>query len=391
MERKHHLVLLLGCLALATVLIAPLPAAETAPPAVPGTSSVSGRVQNGETGQYLNNARVALKGTGLLAFTDQTGTYRLVGVPAGRVVLEVFYTGLEAQQVTLEVKPGAGVGHDFQLAATRVVTLDRFTVKAAADLETIATNEQRFASNLKLVAAPGENEFVLEGNVGEFMKSLPGISAEYSDVEVMGVSVRGFGSNVVGITLDGSNLAGANYTGSARSFQTPNLSMNNISRVEITNVPTPSTPADSLGGSVNLVTKSAFERNRAQLSYSVFLSANQHAMTLARSPHTVDRKVHKVLPGYTLDYTLPVNKDFGLVLSANSSNIYNTQTSVFQKTYNGGGTNTGASFSRPYLQTATLVYGPQITNRNGGSIKADWRTNPHGVLSVGLQGSHYSN
>lgn len=352
---------------------------------------VTGRVQNGITGQFLNNARVAVRGTNLLTLTDQTGAYRLVNVPAGPIVVEVFYTGLDTQQVPLDVRAGQTIQHDIQLTTGAVVTLDKFTVKGAADLETIATNEQRFAPNIKLVAAPGENEFVLEGNVGEFMKSLPGVSAEYSDVEVMGISVRGFGSNVVGVTLDGNNLAGANYTGSARSFQTPNLSMNNISRVEITNVPTPSTPADSLGGSVNLVTKSAFERNRAQLSYSVFLSANQHAMKLGRIPHSADEKINKILPGYTLDYTLPVNKNFGLVLSANSSNIYNTQTSVFQKTYSGGGTATGASFSEPYLQTATMVYGPQVTNRNGGSIKADWRTNPHGVLSVGLQGTHYSN
>jgi TonB-dependent receptor len=391
MKPRHPIALLLGLIALALTLNQAALAADPSAVATQESGTISGRVQNAESGLYLNNARVVLKGSGVVAFTDQTGTYRLVGVPRGSVVLEAFYTGLDAQQVTLQVAAGQGLEHNFQLGTGGVVTLDKFTVKAAADLETIATNEQRFASNLKLVAAPGENEFVLEGNVGEFMKSLPGISAEYSDVEIMGISVRGFGSNVVGVSLDGNNLAGANYTGSSRSFQTPNLSMNNISRVEITNVPTPSTPADSLGGSVNLVTKSAFERNRAQLSYSVFLSANQHGMKLGKSPHTTDREIYKILPGYTLDYTLPVNKNFGLVLSANSSSIYNTQTSVFQKTFNGAGTATGASFSQPYFQTATLVYGPQVTTRHGGSIKADWRTNPNGVLSVGVQATNYSN
>ena len=391
MQLRQAIALLISWIAFALASTQASIAAEPATALARETGTITGRVQNGETGLYLNNARVSLKGTGVLTFTDQTGTYRLVGVPKGSVVVKAFYTGLDVQQVSLEIAAGQGLEHDFQLGAGKVVTLDAFTVRAAADLETIATNEQRFASNLKLVAAPGENEFVLEGNVGEFMKSLPSISAEYSDVEVWGVSVRGFGSNVVGVTLDGNNLAGANYTGSSRSFQTPNLSMNNISRVEITNVPTPSTPADSLGGSVNLVTKSAFERNRAQLSYSVFLSANQHAMQLTKSPDSADRKIYKVLPGYTLDYTLPVNKNFGLVLSANSSSIYNTQTSVFTKTYSGAGTATGASFSQPYLQTSSLVYGPQVTTRHGASIKADWRTNPNGVLSFGIQGTNYSN
>lgn len=57
------------------------------------TGSVSGRIQNVATGQSLNNARVIVKGTDLVAFTDETGTYRLTQVPTGLATLEVFYTG----------------------------------------------------------------------------------------------------------------------------------------------------------------------------------------------------------------------------------------------------------------------------------------------------------
>lgn len=67
---------------------------------------IVGRVQNAATGQYLNNARVSIQGTDLSAFTDQTGTYRLANVPGGQVVLDVFHTGLDAQQRTLSVAPG---------------------------------------------------------------------------------------------------------------------------------------------------------------------------------------------------------------------------------------------------------------------------------------------
>ena len=121
------------------------------------TGSVSGRILNVGTGQYLNNARVAVKGTELVAFTDQTGSYRLAGVPAGSVVLEVFYTGLDAQQITVTVPPGRALEQDVELTnasrygADGTVKLDSFVVATSreTDGEAIAINEQRFAPNIR--------------------------------------------------------------------------------------------------------------------------------------------------------------------------------------------------------------------------------------------------
>src|SRR5215213_8967056 len=71
-----------------------------------GTGVISGRVQNVVTGNYLNKARVTVKGTDLVTYTDESGSYRLVDVPNGSVTLEVFYTDLDTQQIPLTVSPG---------------------------------------------------------------------------------------------------------------------------------------------------------------------------------------------------------------------------------------------------------------------------------------------
>src|SRR5205085_1082862 len=67
MNYSRVLPLITACLALA---ISSIRAQSTA-----GTGSVSGRVQNEATAQYLNNARITVKGTDITAFTDETGTY----------------------------------------------------------------------------------------------------------------------------------------------------------------------------------------------------------------------------------------------------------------------------------------------------------------------------
>src|SRR5688572_1533952 len=139
-------------------LAAPLtfarPNAVSSPAVAHSTGTVFGRVQNIVTGNYLNKARVAVKGTELVAYTDEFGSYRLVDVPAGAATLEVFYTDLDVQQVAVTVSPGATIEKNIELTSTArygantdVVKLDSFRVTSdkETDAQAIAINEQRFA------------------------------------------------------------------------------------------------------------------------------------------------------------------------------------------------------------------------------------------------------
>ncbi len=394
-ERLVILALVLGALTVPPLQAQPAAAASTAPAQATGT--ITGRVQNVVTGNFLNNARVVVKGTDLVAYTDQSGTYRLVGVPGGDVTLEVFYTDLDTQQIALNLVPGATVERNVELtsqarygAAGSVVRLDSFRVTSdkETDARAIATNEQRFAPNIKNVMATDELGDVLGSNVGEFLKFIPGLTAEYSEVEIVGISVRGIGGAMTSFTSDGAALVSANAS-PGRNFNMNTLALNNISRIEVTKVPTPSTPADSLAGSVNLVTKSAFERSKARLNYGFTLIANSENLTFDKTPHSNgDHPTRKVHLGWEFDYTLPVNKDFGVVVTGMQSNKYNEQ-HLATTLFNAAGTGTGASFNRPYLQQFTLQDGPRSQSRRNYGIKADWRPLPNSVLSLNVQHNSY--
>ncbi len=366
------------------------------------TGEIAGRVPNVASGQYLNNVRVAVKGTPLVAFTDQSGSYRLSGVPGGPAVLEVFFTGLDAQDVAVTVRPGVTLEQDVNLTnaarygtdAASTVKLDSFVVSTAreTDAAAIAINEQRFAPNIKNVISADALGDVMDGNVGEFLKFMPGITAEYdreSGGSVASVSVRGFPTNLAVVSGDGLQMANTgNPQGSSRVFQFTQVSINNISRIEVTKVPTPSSPADSMGGSVDMVSKSAFERKNAQLRYSAGVSGNHRTMSLQKVPHTTDERVYKILPSFTFDYTLPVSKTFGLVVTGQSQNRF-IEMEWVPRAYNAGGTNTGASFSRPYLQSFQLNSVPRRNARNAVGLKADWRVTPNGVVSLNLERSRF--
>lgn len=363
------------------------------------TGTLTGRVENSATGQYLNNARVAVTGTDLVTFTDSSGIYHLANVPAGPVVLHVFYTGLMPQDSPVQIPASGTVSQDVSLAArgasergSGIVKLAQFVVTGSSELdaESIAINEQRFSPNIKNVVAAGSFGDIAEGNVGEFMKYLPGVTADFADPTILSISVRGLNSNLTTVTADGAQMANAHFGGSTRVFQFEQVSINNISRVELTKVPTPSQPADTLGGTVNLVSKSAFERKKAQLTYRLYLSANQGDFTLKRQPHSFEKKHYRVLPGAEFSYTLPVNDRFGLVVSALTSNQFN-DLYVSANVYNATAAGTGATFARPYLQQHILQDAPRYTHRNSLSLKADWRVHRHAVLSVGVQTNTFWN
>lgn len=401
LDRRARLAMTLAWLPALPAL--PLPGAAAAA-AVAEAGVVAGRVRNAVTGQFLPNARVTVTGTEQVTFTDSAGEFLLTGLAPGPAALEVFYTDLDVQRVAVTVGAAGAVRVDVALTSVARYGTDPNVVRArpyivASDKETdaaaLAANEQRFAPNLKNVVATDSLGDILGSNVGEFLKLLPGVTGEYSGTEIIGVSIRGLGSGLTAFTANGAPVVSAFFVGGVagggRDFNINTMALNDVSRVEVTKVPTPATAADALAGSVNLISKSAFERSRAELRAGVSLAGSDENLTLRRTPHSNgDHLTRKALPGFDFDATLPVNKRFGVVVAGMRSDKFNEQHHSTM-TFSGAGTATGASFARPYLQSYALIDSPRSQSRSTLSGKADWRVTPHGVLSLTSQWHRYRN
>lgn len=359
--------------------------------------AVTGRVQNVVSGQFLPNAQVTVKGTNHQAFTDETGMFRFPNLPSGQAVLNVFYTGLDSADVTVNVPSSGSI--DIQVFLTRadrygrkdeIVELHPFVISASREMnaEALSVNEQRFAPNIKNVIAADAFGDISEGNIGEFMKYMPGITADFADPDMVSISVRGLDSNLTQVTSDGAQMSSAHTGGSTRVFQFNQVSINNISRLELTKVPTPADPADSLGGIVNLISKSAFERKTARLDYRLFLTGNDGNLKLGRKDDGFEKLRRRILPSADFTYSLPVNDRLGFVVSGISSERFDERR-VIARSFNATLANSGASYSNPFLQSLTYQRLPRYTSRLSGSIKVDWRVTPNSVLSASYQHSDY--
>ncbi|MEO6006252.1 MAG: TonB-dependent receptor [Opitutus sp.] len=359
-----------------------------------GTGSIEGRVLNVGNSRYLNNAKVTVDGTTLTTSSNEFGEFRLNNVPAGTVTVRTVYTGLDDATSTVTVTPGKLAVLKVEMTsvarygADTTVVLDTFTVSGQREYEgdALATNEQRYAPNVKVVMSSDSFGTINEGNPGEFLKYLPGITVDYVAADVRTVSVRGFAAQFTNVYWDGMRLTSSASGSSNRIFEFEQVSINNTSRTEITKLPTPDMPMDSLGGTINFVSKNAFERRGAQLNYRLYLNGNDENLSVKKTPGPDASKHYKILPNVDFDYTLPVNDRFGIVVTGLSSNQYVEQ-HRWQPTWNYA--QAGATPTNPYLQQWQLQDGPKTTNRDSLALKADWKATDTQVLSIAFQNNYY--
>ena len=77
-------------------------------------------------------------------------------------------------------------------------------VNPTSSIQAIALNEQRNAPNIKNVVSADEFGDIGEGNLGEFMKYLPSVTADFADPTILSISVRGLNAHLTTVTADGA-------------------------------------------------------------------------------------------------------------------------------------------------------------------------------------------
>jgi iron complex outermembrane receptor protein len=238
-------------------------------PAFAQTSGlVSGQVSNAATSIFLEGAEVSVEGTNQAALTDREGRFEL-SLPTGVATLVVRYTGLEMQKVTVDVKPGSRTIQNIEMNSG-IYKLDAFTVSGPREGSAYAITRQREAPNVKNVVASDSFGNIADGNIGDFLQQLPGITAVYVGADVRSVQIRGIDGALNAVTMDGDRVASSQSAGAGRTFEFEQASLNNIETIEVTKAPTPDMDADSIGGNVNIVSKSAFDRNQPRIfNYSI--------------------------------------------------------------------------------------------------------------------------
>ena len=360
---------------------------------------IEGRVFQAGTGAALGRARVVVEGTSQETLTDDRGSFRLAGVPAGNAKLNVSYLGLSSRSITVRVPPDGVVQSEIELTRglaspratdSEIVQLKEFNVVADREMsaQAVAMNEQRQAPNLKNVVAL--DEYGDQGNesIMSFTRFLPGVSIADDAAGAGSVSLRGFPSTNTVVQFDGADFA-SSRTPNARGVVLIEVPMSNVSRVEVTKVPTPDMAASGLGGSINLISKNGFETRKPTLSYQAsMLFDNRTSLTFNAGPrnHIPETSPRHTQPSFNLSYLHPVNKSLAFSLGL-------TRTWRIKRMMRDNDSDETSAWNLVNLvqTTSTWTNLAQVLGTWSGQLGADWRISSKDTLSSSIQYRDTSN
>jgi TonB-dependent receptor len=352
-----------------------------------GAGVVRGRVLNTATGEYVRNAEIRVEGTTIAAFSEDGGDFRLTGVPAGEVTVVVKYTGLQEGRAIVVVAPGQVAILDVALNplsyAAQDGEVEAITIVARREGQASAIMERRASTNAKTVVAADNFGALTMGDVGEFMKNMPGISLDYTEVDATAVRIGGLDPKYSTFTTDGARMATAtsnNNNGRQNSFE--QMSITGVDSIELNNTLQANMDADSPGGAINLRSKYAFQRNGRLLRFQLGGVATSDS-GLSRKYLPDDRKHASIFPSAQLGYA-DVFLDGRLGIAFNASyNANFVEQDRIQTDWS-------------YLANGRVIPyqvmwrpGPKLTHRKAANLSVDYKITDKLALSLRSTYSFY--
>lgn len=116
---------------------------------------------------------------------------------------------------------------------------------------------KRDAIGIADIAAADEIGRLPDRNVAEVVERLPGVGVTYDQGEGRFVSVRGIPSDLNGYTINGIEIG--NPDGQTRALPLDVISGQLLNRVEVSKARTPDMDGQGIGGTINLVTQTAYD------------------------------------------------------------------------------------------------------------------------------------
>jgi iron complex outermembrane receptor protein len=337
-------------------------------------ATLTGTVSNAGTGDFLEGVRVALPDLGLTVLTDNTGRYQFTNVPPGVHQVVATYTGLDPLKHDVTIAAGQRATRDFDLT-TGVYKLEAFTVASEREGGAAAITAQRNAANVKNVVAMDSYGNLPNMSASELAIMLPGVTSALNlENGIDGFAVRGMGPTLNNITLDGGMLS--TQGAMARQGRINNLTGAMFEGLELIKGHTPDRSMDSLGGTINLKSRSPLSmREKRRLTYN--FAVRWAPPFTEQIPLRENHRAHPLLNvGYWEVFDVAGGqRNLGITVNTFYSENVGAAHSTTRDFQN---TTTGPAFLWDYNTF------DQYNNRKQASVnvKAEYRLSPHTKLTL---------
>src|SRR5215469_2446261 len=218
--------------------------------------TITGHVTDA-TRAVVQGAQVALQPGGQTAVSDGQGQFTIAGLAPGQYTLTVSAIGF-AQFSTKDLAVTAGGVANVE--ATLQVEAKTEVVEVRAERqhgEVEALNRELTAENIVQVLPSEVITSLPNANIAAAVGRLPSVSLERDEGEGKYVQIRGLEPRLSNVTVDGVHLPSPE---GVRNVKLDAIPADLVESVELSKTLLANQEGDGIGGSVNLVTKSATNR-----------------------------------------------------------------------------------------------------------------------------------
>lgn len=219
---------------------------------------IEGQVKTTEKGIALQGAKIRIAELNREAVSQRDGRFVFLDVKAGNYTLVTSYVGADDIKRSIVVQDQKTTRENFQLVGVSGLVENVIVIGQAAGINK-SLNKQRSADNiLTAVSADAIGQFP-DTNVSESLQRLPGLSIERDQGEGRYVRVRGMSPDYNAVTINGVGVPGPDADRRAVALDV--IPSDLLENLTVTKSLTPDMDANSLGGSIDVQSLSAFDRD----------------------------------------------------------------------------------------------------------------------------------
>lgn len=215
---------------------------------------LEGNVKDLINSQPIESATILVQGTGKGTLSDKDGRFALSNLPSRYIRLIVSRLGYSSDTLDLDV---ASVGRGRLEITLREsdVTLEEITIQGKMLGQRLALSRQKNSETIKNIVDIEQIEQFPDLNAAESIQRIPGITLQRDQGEGRYVQLRGTPPQLSNFNVNGEQIPSPE--GDIRYVGLDVVPVDQLQSIEITKALTPDMDGDAVGGTVNLVTRTA--------------------------------------------------------------------------------------------------------------------------------------
>jgi TonB-dependent receptor len=215
---------------------------------------ITGSVVEDATGLPITGAVIRIEALSRGVVSDRSGRFTIPSVPAGTHTLTTRYLGFLPLTESVRVQDGQATAVALRLKPT-LNTLGAVIVVATRTGQAAALSQQQAATNVTNVVAADQIGRFPDANIGDALKRIPGVTVALDQGEARFGSIRGTEPRFNSVMINGERVPSAEAE--VREVQLDLVPADMVQALEVNKTLTPDMDADAIGGSINVVTRSA--------------------------------------------------------------------------------------------------------------------------------------